>query len=407
MIWTRMGRDEWRMIVLAMTMVAVFVLAGCVPGQRIEGVVWEDANGDGLRDLSEYSAPGVVVRLWGQSDTEPVAETTTDESGAYELELGGVAEPILEIVAPDGSSFSPQDQTFGDNLDSDVDAGGRLELDGYQGDLEHVDAGLVPSALVDAGETEAAASPTPTPTPTPTATATATPEPADPVDTPQTPEPTSTEQLSVMDRKLIAAIEDTIASLEDAGPENDLFNPYTLDPPETEDPFAAIYGDQVAGIHDLHSLEIFDLGGNQLGLTVTLGTTDSWPELVETAVAEHPEFVVAVSVQWHQPDEARPSEVTWQPDGWGNYSITYMVSEAGPVEAHGRVEDGEWVQSSTDFFEWELWEQGLVLIADRQPWMEQAYVFATSAAWNDEAVWMDVVGFDPFTESWEPEAQLP
>jgi|YNPNPStandDraft_1061719.scaffolds.fasta_scaffold22541_2 subtilisin family serine protease len=74
-----------------------------LPGREtLAGVVWMDLNGDGQRQPGETTGlPGVPVYL-SSAQGAPLAQTTTDNSGAYaftELKAGSY---ILQVRAPDG-----------------------------------------------------------------------------------------------------------------------------------------------------------------------------------------------------------------------------------------------------------------------------------------------------------------
>ncbi|SDU80239.1 PQQ-like domain-containing protein [Jiangella alkaliphila] len=76
-----------------------FTLAGTGPGETIvvEGSVFVDADGDGVRDSGEAGLPGVSV-------TDGAVWTTSGADGGYELEIdGGRRETdLVSVVSPDG-----------------------------------------------------------------------------------------------------------------------------------------------------------------------------------------------------------------------------------------------------------------------------------------------------------------
>lgn len=86
----------------------------------IAGIVWNDANEDGVLDIDELGAPNVEVNLYDCSENFLLAGVT-DVDGAYlfaDLPAGSYQ---VEFVAPDGYFFSPPDQAADDSSDSDAD----------------------------------------------------------------------------------------------------------------------------------------------------------------------------------------------------------------------------------------------------------------------------------------------
>jgi len=108
----------------------------------VEGVVWVDSDGDGVRDSGETGRlGGVAVKLLQAGSDPESAETGAD--GAYELS-GLVPGPyVLVVTAPVGYAFTGRDVGSDDSVDSDVDpASGRLALALPSGGSERVDAGV-------------------------------------------------------------------------------------------------------------------------------------------------------------------------------------------------------------------------------------------------------------------------
>jgi hypothetical protein len=62
-----------------------------LPGSHMSGVVYDDANGNGVRDKGEAGVPGVVMRLGADN-------ATTDENGRFSLPEGDRAAIILDVV---------------------------------------------------------------------------------------------------------------------------------------------------------------------------------------------------------------------------------------------------------------------------------------------------------------------
>lgn len=125
-------------------------LSACVGAN---GIVWLDGNANGIREEGEPGVEGVVVQL---ESSDYFYETSTDANGNYLFSesLGSpytvVVPPdfSIEIVAPDGLTFTLQDQGNDDNIDSDVNVAGVSES--FQsGPSVTVDAGLVAEPVSD------------------------------------------------------------------------------------------------------------------------------------------------------------------------------------------------------------------------------------------------------------------
>ncbi len=138
----------------------------------IKGVVWVDADANGLRDPGEAGRSGVAVDLVTAANSKIAASTSSDDSGAFAFE--GVQKLAYRVAftLPEGYTFSPQDQGLDDGLDSDVNPGGSFpgQTESFvPGDSTLVawDAGLVPSPALPPSP-PATAEPAPaTPLPTP------------------------------------------------------------------------------------------------------------------------------------------------------------------------------------------------------------------------------------------------
>ncbi len=142
---------------LALTLVASLTQAILLPGRAlaaddatISGVLWDDVNGDGVRDGGEGVRPGLTVQLRDATTLALLDTTTTDPSGAYSFTVDGALLPLdLRVRALDievGESFStgpdadlgpifikPIDQTSNTNrgvADRTVDKNDVVELDG-------------------------------------------------------------------------------------------------------------------------------------------------------------------------------------------------------------------------------------------------------------------------------------
>ncbi len=95
---------------------------------RVDGVAWEDFDGNGIHDPGEIGMAGVSVTLLDSDFTE-IATTATDSQGAYRFVGLSPGWYSLYFLAPEDVAFSPADSGNDDSVDSDVDlATGRTEL---------------------------------------------------------------------------------------------------------------------------------------------------------------------------------------------------------------------------------------------------------------------------------------
>lgn len=119
---------------------------GDLPGS-VEGVVWSDADGDGLRDEDEAGVPDVAVTL------APTARTVrTDDAGRYRFDDLPAGTYRVHVTAPDGRRFTTRGTPGGEASDVDAETGESAPLpitvsgaDITQ--LSGVDAGLVAAAV--------------------------------------------------------------------------------------------------------------------------------------------------------------------------------------------------------------------------------------------------------------------
>jgi hypothetical protein len=84
----------------------------CPSGGAVCGVVWNDANQNGLRDPGEAPIANAVVTLAGLS-------TATNSSGAYAFASPGFGTFQVAVQIPPGTHVSPTDVGSDDTIDSD------------------------------------------------------------------------------------------------------------------------------------------------------------------------------------------------------------------------------------------------------------------------------------------------
>lgn len=82
-------------------------------------LVWNDANGDGIKDGGESGLAGVTVKLY-DSSAALLGTEVTDSAGAYNFTGLAAGDYTVEFLPPSGYVLSPQDAT-GDTIDSDAD----------------------------------------------------------------------------------------------------------------------------------------------------------------------------------------------------------------------------------------------------------------------------------------------
>jgi hypothetical protein len=84
------------------------------------GVVWGDADRDGIRDAGEGAVEGATVVLFDGSG-QPLDVTSTDADGVYTFDGLSPGNYSTMFLLPDGYGFSPPDQGTDDATDSDAD----------------------------------------------------------------------------------------------------------------------------------------------------------------------------------------------------------------------------------------------------------------------------------------------
>ena len=99
--------------------------------------VFLDANQDGIQGLSEEGVPGVTVlleQLDANGTYQPLAQTVSDEMGAYTFSNLEAGEYIVKFVLPVGYNASPPNQGADDGGDSD----GVMNADGIEAVTEPI-----------------------------------------------------------------------------------------------------------------------------------------------------------------------------------------------------------------------------------------------------------------------------
>jgi len=94
-------------------------LHGTSPATRIEGVAWDDANGDGIRDRDEATRAGIEVQLL-DAHQSVVATTVTGTEGTYQFAGIAPGSYTVAFLLPADSHVSPLDRGGDDSIDSDV-----------------------------------------------------------------------------------------------------------------------------------------------------------------------------------------------------------------------------------------------------------------------------------------------
>ena len=96
--------------------------AGIAQTGSIQSFVFFDAQADGIYHVGDAGVAGVTVEL-RNSAGNLVASTTTNSEGGYSFGALGAGTYQVQVVAPQGTSFSPQELASGNPLlDSDVNS---------------------------------------------------------------------------------------------------------------------------------------------------------------------------------------------------------------------------------------------------------------------------------------------
>jgi SdrD B-like domain len=89
----------------------------------VEGVVWGDTNGNGVKGPGESGIANVAVDLLVNTNalTPKIASTKTDAQGKYRFELPGDAGYLLQVTPPGGMEFAPPNRfSFESQVNSDI-----------------------------------------------------------------------------------------------------------------------------------------------------------------------------------------------------------------------------------------------------------------------------------------------
>ncbi|MBI1312828.1 hypothetical protein GC176_16180 [bacterium] len=121
-----------------------------LPTSSLSGIVWDDLNKDGIRQIGESGEPGiagVTVRARLALTSQILATATTASDGTYVLSGLPAADVVVEFDPPVGDRFTLRDVGTDDTVDSDAfRLTGRTNAISLQtGDqISSVDAGLAP-----------------------------------------------------------------------------------------------------------------------------------------------------------------------------------------------------------------------------------------------------------------------
>ncbi|MBB63770.1 MAG: hypothetical protein CMO81_01770 [Waddliaceae bacterium] len=118
--------------------------AGFFQRSSIESTVWNDLNGNGIRDAGEPGLAGITVNLRDASGI--IATTVSAADGSYAFLNLVPGEYFIEAVAPTGFVNSPMDVGIDDTVDSDPDEitgiTDAILIESGSGPLNDIDAGI-------------------------------------------------------------------------------------------------------------------------------------------------------------------------------------------------------------------------------------------------------------------------
>lgn len=133
--------------------------AGFVPGASVTGIIFNDADGDGIAESGESGRSGLTLSYVyaGADDSfetgdDQTGSTTSDASGVYTFSGLGAGMYRFSIDAIDGDPnliVSPENQGADDAIDSEFDANGEAVINLAIGEtLEDLDGGLIETVRV-------------------------------------------------------------------------------------------------------------------------------------------------------------------------------------------------------------------------------------------------------------------
>jgi len=107
----------------------IVVDAGLNAFGSVSGLIWNDADNDGVKDGGETGAKDLAVSLYtagddgdvGTDDDVFVAADTTAADGTYQITKVVAGDYYAKFSEPTGFAYSPQDQGGNDTTDSDAD----------------------------------------------------------------------------------------------------------------------------------------------------------------------------------------------------------------------------------------------------------------------------------------------
>ncbi|HEX5787881.1 MAG TPA: SdrD B-like domain-containing protein, partial [Woeseiaceae bacterium] len=112
-------------------------------------LVWQDADGNGVKGASESGWSGVTVRL-RECNGPILRSATTDAQGRYLFDTLGAGEYQVEVVLPSGAKHSPNGAGSDGSRDSDINPGTGLSwctpITSKGENRLSLDAGLVPTS---------------------------------------------------------------------------------------------------------------------------------------------------------------------------------------------------------------------------------------------------------------------
>lgn len=119
---------------------------------KVGGIVWNDLNGDGIRDTGEPGIAGVQINLYHADDLNKVwavgqsfIGNANFPKGAYEFDGLGPGGAYLKVILPIGYKFSPAfvgNPAFDSNFDPLTGLSDLITITGYDESQLSFDAGL-------------------------------------------------------------------------------------------------------------------------------------------------------------------------------------------------------------------------------------------------------------------------